>query len=105
VNLLALGPFVEVIGAKVLVEGSILQHVIGSRQDRSGDGTNRLFCPAPGSAAMKLGLEIAGFLAGGGPGALDQGGLEPRRSPRLREGRLLRIRVERRVPWAFSPRA
>src|SRR5712672_1164373 len=29
---------------------------------------------------MKLGLEIAGLLAGGGPGALDEGGLEPRRS-------------------------
>jgi hypothetical protein len=29
---------------------------------------------------MKLGLEVAGFLAGGGPGALDEGGLEPRRS-------------------------
>ena len=48
-DLLGLGPFVEVIGAKVLVQGSILQHVIGRRQDRSGDGTNRLFCPAPGS--------------------------------------------------------
>lgn len=45
---------------------------------------------------MKLGLEIAGLLAGGGRGALDEGGLEPRHSPRLREGRLLRIRVERR---------
>ena len=80
-DLLVLGPFVEVIGAKVLVQGSILQHVIGRRQDRSGDGPNRLFCPAPGSEAMKLGLEIAGLLAGGGPGALDEGGLEPRRSP------------------------
>src|SRR5205823_13117446 len=40
-----------------------------------------LFCPAPGSQAMKLGLEIAGLLAGGGRSALDEGGLEPRRSP------------------------
>ena len=53
---------------------------------------------------MKLGLEIAGLLAGGGRSALDEGGLEPRRSPRLCEGRLLRIRVDRRLPWAFSPR-
>jgi hypothetical protein len=54
VDLPGLGSFVEVIGAKVLgakvlVESSILQHVIGSRQDRSGDGANRLFCSAPGS--------------------------------------------------------
>ena len=48
-DLLGLGPFVEVIGAKVLVQGSILQHVIGSRQDRSGDGTNPFFGPTPGS--------------------------------------------------------
>jgi hypothetical protein len=51
---------------------------------------------------MKLGLEIAGLRAGGGPGALDEGGLEPRRSPRFREGRLLRIRVERRLPALSS---
>ena len=38
VHLPALGPFVEVTGAKVLVEGSMLQYVIGRRQDRSGDG-------------------------------------------------------------------
>jgi hypothetical protein len=44
-HLPALGPFVEVTGAKVLVEGSMLQHVIGRRQDRSGDGTDRLLAP------------------------------------------------------------
>ena len=96
-DLPASGPFVEVIGAKVLVEGSILQHVIGSRQDRSGDGTNRLFCPAPGAQAMKLGLEIAGLLAGGGPGHWTR--------VVLSQGAPLRIRVDRRLPWAFSPRA
>jgi hypothetical protein len=43
VHLLGLGPFVEVSGAMVGVEGSMLQHVIGCRQDRSGK-------PAPAQA-------------------------------------------------------
>src|SRR5580692_4909458 len=67
-------------GSKVLVEGSILQHMIGSRQDRSGDSTNRLLVAATRAQAMILRLEIAGLLAGGGPGTLNEGGLEPRRS-------------------------
>jgi len=32
-DLLGFGAIVEVIGAKVFVEGSILEHVIGGRQD------------------------------------------------------------------------
>jgi hypothetical protein len=60
-DLPALSPFVEVIGAKVVVEGSTVQHVIGSRQDRGGESADRLPGTAPGAQAMKLGLEIAGL--------------------------------------------
>src|SRR5215472_2803767 len=79
VDMLGFGAVVEVIGAEVVVEGSVLQHVIGGGQDRS-DGTNRLFCPAAGAQAMKLGLEVALLLAGASPSTLDEGGLEPRDS-------------------------
>ena len=60
--MLLFGPFVEVIGAKVVVEGSGLQHVIGGGQDRSGDGADRLFGAAAGAKAMKLRLEKAGLI-------------------------------------------
>ena len=72
-DLLGLGPFVEVSGAKVNVEGSMLQHVIGRRQDRGGHSADRLLGAAAGAQAMKLRLEIAGLLARGGPGAFGRG--------------------------------
>jgi hypothetical protein len=68
--------------------------VIDGRQDRGGERADRLFGATAGAQAVKLRLEIAGLLAGGGPNALDQGGLEPR-SP-------LRIRVDSRLPALSS---
>jgi len=34
------GPAVEVIGAEILVEGAVLEHVVGGGQDRGGEGPN-----------------------------------------------------------------
>jgi len=51
---------------------------------------------------MELRLEIAAVFAGGRPGALDQGGLEPGGAPRFREGRRLRMRLDRRLPALSS---
>jgi hypothetical protein len=49
VDVLDLGPFVEVSGAKVRVEGSMFQHVIRQPSGSKHDGTDRLLRPAPGS--------------------------------------------------------
>src|ERR1700730_17399770 len=54
------------------------QHVVDAGQDRGGERAERLFGAAAGAQAVELGLEIAGLLAGGGRGALHEGGLEPR---------------------------
>ena len=48
-DLLSLTPFVEVMGAEVLIEGSGLQHLIGGREDRGGDPATRLFDAAAGT--------------------------------------------------------
>ena len=77
VDLLARAPFVKVIAAKVLIKGAGLQHFVGSGEDRGGDGADRLFCPAASAQAMELCLEIAGLLASGRLGALDEDGFEP----------------------------
>ena len=96
------GSAVEVVGAKIVVMGAVFEHVIGGGEDRGGEGADRLFGAAPGAQAMELGLEIAAVFARGRPGALDQGGLEPGGTPRLREGRLLRMRLDRRLPALSS---
>ena len=80
VDLLALAALIEVIAAEVFIEGAALQHFIGGGQDRGGDATKRLFSAAAGAEAVELRLEIAGFLARGGPGGLDEGGLQSRGS-------------------------
>jgi len=36
-------PLVEVVGAQILVEGSILEHVIDGAEEGGGDGADRLF--------------------------------------------------------------
>src|SRR5580704_6184993 len=50
--------------------------VCGS-QDRSSYGADGLFCPAPGSQTMELSLQITSLGADGGPGILDERGLQP----------------------------
>ena len=99
------GSAIEMIGAEIMIELTADQHVVDCGEDRGSERADRLFGATTGAQTMKLRLEIAGFLARGGPGTLDKGRLKPGGSPRLREGRLLRIRTDRRLPWAFSPRA
>ena len=78
------GPAVEVVGPEIVVEGAMLEHMVGSGEDRGGAGPDRLFRAVSGVQALELRLEIAAAFAGGRPGALDQGGLEPGDAPRLR---------------------
>src|SRR5215212_10886814 len=73
----ALGPAVEVVGAEILEEGAVAEHVAGGGQDGRRDRADRLLRAAPGAQALELRPEIAVLLSAGGPGALDEGGLEP----------------------------
>jgi len=66
---------VEVIGAEVCVEGAVVEHVVGGSQDGGGHCANGLFWSAAVAQALELGLQVAGLLAAGCPGALHQGGL------------------------------
>ncbi len=68
------------VGAEVMIERAVAQHVVDGSQDRGGDGADRLLWSATMTQALELGLEIAGLLSTGGPGALDECGLEPRRT-------------------------
>ena len=61
----------------------MLEHMIGSGEDRGGERADRPFRGGSGAQALELRLERAAVFAGGRPGALDQGVLEPR-APRLR---------------------
>src|SRR5215210_271329 len=76
----ALGPAVEVVGAEILEEGAVWEHVVGGGQDGGGDGADRLFRAAAGAQALELGLEVAALLARRRPGALHEGGLQPGRA-------------------------
>ena len=69
------GPAVEVIGTEVAIELAADQHVIDDGQDGGGERADRLLGAAASAQAMKLRPEIARLLARGGPGALDEGGL------------------------------
>ena len=70
------GAVIEVIGAEILVPSAVPEHVVDRGQHRSG--TQRLLGATAAAQAIELGLEIAALLAGCGPGALDEHGLEPR---------------------------
>src|SRR3954465_516128 len=72
------GAVIEVIGAEILIPSAVPEHVVDRGQHRSGHGTQRLLGATAAAQAMELGLEIAALLAGCGPGALDEHGLEPR---------------------------
>src|SRR5262249_32299481 len=94
VFLLLLGSSIEVICAELLVEGSVLEHVIDGREDRRRDGQDGLLGTAPCSDAVELGLEV-GFAS------------PPRAhctSVVLSQGEPLRMRVDRRLPALSSLR-
>src|SRR3954449_5064641 len=75
-----LGAAVEVVGAEVPVGGAVLQHVVGGGQERGRHRARRLLRAATAAQAVVLGLQVAGLLAARRPGALDEGGLQPRRA-------------------------
>src|ERR1035438_2178493 len=66
--------------AEVAVEGSVLEHVVHGCEDGSSDGADGLVRAAPGSNAQELGLKVALLGPRSRPGALDEGGLQPRRA-------------------------
>ena len=87
---------IEVVGAEVLIHGSVLEHVIDGGEDRGSD-CNNCFLDAPsGSDAVELGLEVGAFRTHRAPGALHECGLEP--------GRAFAMRVDRRLPALSSLR-
>lgn len=59
------------------VEGSILKNVVGGGKDGSSYRADGLLGATSGADAEVLRLEVTFLGARGGPGALDQGGLEP----------------------------
>jgi hypothetical protein len=71
------GLAVEVVGAEVLVEASILEHVIDGGQDRCRDGADRLLRAVSGLQAEELGPVVAALRPLGRSGALDERGLQP----------------------------
>jgi len=53
VDLLFCAPFVEVIGAEVVIEGAVGQHGVDYSQDRGGESGDRLFGAAACAQAVK----------------------------------------------------
>ena len=78
--LLVLVAALEVIGPKVLISLSVLEHVVDGSEDRGGDGDDRLLRTAPRLEVVELGAQVSVLLAHRRPGALHQCGLEPRRT-------------------------
>src|SRR5580693_5346056 len=76
-DLLAFRTTVEVVGAEVLVQSAVLQHVVGSGENRCRDRADRLLRSSSGSQTLELGLKIAAFGPCGGPSALDECGFQP----------------------------
>src|SRR5580693_1984402 len=58
-DLLGLRTTVEVVGAEVLVQSAVLQHVVGSGENRSSDRADSLLRSSSGSQTLELGLKIA----------------------------------------------
>src|SRR3712207_9494369 len=76
----AFGAAAEVVGADILVEGAVAEHVVGRGQDGRGDGADGLLRAAAGAQALELRLQGAALLARRRPGALHEGGLQPGRA-------------------------
>src|SRR5215218_6419614 len=74
------GALVEVVGPEVLVDGAVAQDVPDGGQDGGSDGADRLLRTAALAQAPELRREVAVLPAAGGPGALDEGGLQPGRA-------------------------
>ena len=68
---------VEVIGAEVLVERAVLEHVVDGAQEGGGDGANGFLGASAALDAVELGLEIAALGSDGCPGAREEGCFQP----------------------------
>ena len=78
------GPAVEVVGPEIVVEGAMLEHMVGRSEDRDGEGSDRLFRrvgsagdgTAPGDSCRFAGGRQARWIRV----ALPQGAPSPSRS-------------------------
>ena len=95
---------VKVVGTEIVEGNGAGEHPVDGGQNGSGDGNDRLARTASCCQSREQSPEIALSFAAGGPGDLDEQGLEPRSAPRLRRGKLLRSLVERRLPALSSLR-
>ena len=68
------------IWAEVPILGAILEHVISSGEDRSSHSADGLLGAASRTQPVELRLCVTGLLAAGGPGALHERRLQPRRT-------------------------
>src|SRR5262245_63770463 len=78
---LGLVPAVEVIGTEIPVIDVVLEHVVGGDQPRRGDGEDGFLGAATALEAEELRSEVGVLGAGGGPGGLPEGGLQPGIAP------------------------
>jgi hypothetical protein len=85
-DLLGFGTTVEVVGAEVLEESAVLQHVAGSGENRCSDRADRLLCSSSGSQTLELGLAAQAHWM----------------SVVFSQGAPLRMRVDRRLPALSS---
>src|SRR5712671_4962999 len=60
-DLLGFRTTVEVVGAEVLVQSAVLQHVVRSGENRCSDSADRLLRFSSGSQRLGLGLKVAAF--------------------------------------------
>ena len=70
-------PAVKVVGAEVPVVEVVFEHVIGRDEHRRGDGEDGFLGASTALEAEELGSEVRVLGAGGGPGGLHEGGLQP----------------------------
>src|SRR5262249_56100121 len=71
------GAVVEVVGAEVPVVEVVLEHVIGRGEQGGGDGEDGFLGASTALEAEELRSEVRILGAGGGPGGLHEGGLQP----------------------------
>ena len=69
-GLLVFGAMVEVVGAEILVEGSRLEHMVGSGEQGGGYGSESFFGAAAAAQAVVLSMEVGVLGARTRPGAL-----------------------------------
>ena len=68
----------EVVGAEILVFGTIFEHVVSGGEHGGGNREDGFLGAAPGLQAQELGLKVGALDSDRGPGGSDEGGLEPR---------------------------